>query len=84
MSADTDGRTPEPSAAWLAAYALGLAYSEGSDQQCVTGLIDVTGDHPELLEAAHRTLDGAAVVEQVVCEAALDLLDRARDSVRGG
>jgi hypothetical protein len=82
MSATTGAELLEPSAAWLAAYALGLAYSEGSDQRCVTGLIDATGDHPELLEAAHRRLDGAEVAEQAVREAALHLLDRARGSIR--
>lgn len=78
MSATTDAAALEPSVAWLAVYALGLAYSEGSEPQCVTDLIDATRGKPELLEAAHRRLDGAEVAEQTICEAALRLLARAR------
>lgn len=78
MSAITDAAAVQPSAAWLAAYALGLAYSKGSERQCLTDLRDATRGHPELLDAAHRRLDGAAVAEPAICEAALHLLDRAR------
>ena len=78
MSAIIDAAAAQPSAAWLAAYALGLAYSEGSDQQCLTDLIAATRGCPALLDAAHRKLDGAEVAEPAICEAALHLLDRAR------
>jgi hypothetical protein len=82
MSASSDAAPPDPSEAWLAAYALGLAYSEGSENQHLTDLTDVTQGHPELLEAAHRRLDGADVAERAICEAALHLLDRARGWVQ--
>ena len=82
MSATTDVVALEPSEAWLAAYALGLAYSESSERQCLRDLIDAARGHPELLEAAYRRLDGAEVAEPAICEAALHLLDRASGSVR--
>jgi hypothetical protein len=66
------------SVAWLAAYALGLAYSGSSDEQRLADLIDTTRGDTQLLEAAHRRLDGAEVAERAICEAALHLLARAR------
>lgn len=79
MSATTDAAALQPSAAWLAAYALGLAYSEGSDQQCLTDLLAATRGRTEPLDAAHRRLDAAEVAERSICEGALRLLDRARN-----
>jgi hypothetical protein len=65
------------SVSWLVAYALGLAYSENTDHQRLTDLVEVTQGQPELLEAAHRRLDGADVAERSICEDALRLLARA-------
>lgn len=84
MNTTTDVAALQPSAAWLAAYALGLAYSESSEQQCLTDLRDATRGHPELLEAAYRRLHGAEVAERATCEAALQLLDAARGRVQRG
>ena len=67
----------DPSEAWLAAYALGLAYSDNSDQQRLTDLLDATRGCPELLEAAYRRLHGADVAERSICDDALRLLVRA-------
>ncbi len=71
----------DPSEAWLAAYALGLAYSDNSDQQRLTKLLTATQGCPELLEAAYRRLHGAEVAEPSICDDALHLLDRARARV---
>lgn len=71
----------EASAAWIAAYALGLAYSESSDQQRLADLLDAAGGRTALLDAAHRRLDGAEVAERAIREAALHLLERARGRV---
>lgn len=75
-------RVPIPSldasVAWLAAYALGLAYSDNSDKQRLSDLIEAARDHPDLLEAASRRLDGAEVAERSICDDALRLLDGAR------
>lgn len=68
---------PDASVAWLAAYALGLAYSENSEQQRLSELLKAAQDCPELLNAAHRRLDGAEVAERSICDDALRLLDRA-------
>jgi hypothetical protein len=40
MSATFDAAALQPSTAWLAAYALGLAYSEEPDQQCLPAVSD--------------------------------------------
>ena len=86
MSATTDVAALQPSdagsAAWLAAFALGLAYSESPEQHCLTDLRAATRGHPGLLEAAYRRLDGAEVAEPAICEAALHLLDAARGRVQ--
>ncbi len=67
----------DPSEAWLAAYALGLAYAEKTDAQRLSELLDAIQGHPELLEAAHRRLHGADVVEPGIGDEALRLLARA-------
>ena len=67
----------DASVAWLAAYALGLAYSDNSNQQRLLELLDAAGSCPELLEAAYRRLDGADVAEDTICDDALRLLDGA-------
>ncbi len=77
-----DQKPPDPSEAWLAAYALGLAYSDNSDQQRLTQLLQATQDCPRLLEAADRRLHGAEVAERSICDEALRLLDRAIVRVR--
>lgn len=71
------GVSSDASVAWLAAYALGLAYSESSAKQRVTDLLDAAQGCPVLLEAAHRRLDGAEVAERGICDDALRLLARA-------
>ncbi len=67
----------DASVAWLAAYALGLAYSDNPDQQRVTDLLEASQGCPELLHTAHRRLDGVDVAERSICDEALRLLDRA-------
>ncbi|TVR36695.1 MAG: hypothetical protein EA388_03150 [Nitriliruptor sp.] len=67
----------DASAAWLAAYALGLAYSDNSVQQRLIDLRDASQGCPELLRAAHRRLDVADVADRGICDDALHLLDRA-------
>ena len=74
----------DTSVAWLAAYALGLAYSDSSDKQRLTDLTEATHHHPELLTAARQRLDGAEVAERTICDDALRLLDRAIARIEPG
>ena len=76
MSDTATSPTLDTSVAWLAAYALGLAYSEKSDQQRLTDLLEATRC-PQLLDAAHQRLYGSEVTERSTCDEALHLLDRA-------
>ncbi len=79
MTADKPPR--DPSDAWLAAYALGLVYSDKSEQQRLAELLEMTWGRPELLAAAYKRLDGAGVVERALGDEALLLLERAQHAV---
>jgi hypothetical protein len=48
---------PEVDSAWLAAYALGLAYSSRSQEERVELLRDATDGRAELLAVAQQRLD---------------------------
>ncbi len=74
------GATPDrdPDSAWLAAYALGLAYSSDSEEQQIELLLDATHGQPELLEFARQRLATTEVVDTGLREAADQLLHRAR------
>jgi hypothetical protein len=74
----TDQTTLDPDSAWLAAYALGLAYSTRSQQERVDLLRDVTGGQADLLAVAQQRLELAEVVEPGLRDQARRLLDRAR------
>ncbi len=63
--------------AWLAAYALGLAYSASADRQRLEDLVAATRNQPELIDAARRRLRDAEVAEPTICAEALRLLDQA-------
>ena len=73
----------DTSVSWLAAYALGLAYSESSDPQRLTDLIEAARGQQELLEAAHRRLDSTDVADRWIHDDALHLLVRAIGRVVG-
>ncbi len=75
---DPDQPTLDPDSAWLAAYALGLAYSETSQQQRVHLLREVTRGQPELLDGARERLESAEVIEPDLRDRARRLLVRAR------
>ena len=83
MSDATISPPLDTSVPWLAAYALGLAYSESPDPQRLTDLIEAARGQQELLEAAHRRLDGTDVAERRIRDDALHLLVRAIGRVVG-
>lgn len=64
--------------AWLAAYALGLAYSSRTHQDRVELLQEATRERPELLTLARHRLETTDVVEPGLRDRARRLLDRAR------
>ena len=72
--------TLDPDSAWLAAYALGLAYSGTTHQQRVDLLREATRSRPELLAVAEHRLEVADVVEPDLRDQARRLLERARTS----
>jgi len=69
---------PDPESAWVAAYALGLAYSSNSQPQQVDLLHEATDGQPELLDLARQRLDTTEVADPDLREAAQHLLHRAR------
>jgi hypothetical protein len=69
---------PEVDSAWLAAYALGLAYSSRSQEERVELLRDATDGRAELLAVAQQRLDLVAVVEPGLRAQARRLLECAR------
>lgn len=75
---------PDPDSAWLAAYALGLAYSQTSRQQQVDLLREATHGQPALLDVAHRRLATTDVIEPDLRDQAQHLLDRARTLTLNG
>jgi hypothetical protein len=82
MSNPADDRTHQttldPGSAWLAAYALGLAYSSRSQDEQVELLRDVVDGRAELLSVAQQRLDVVEVIEPALRAQARRLLDRAR------
>jgi hypothetical protein len=74
----TDQPAPEADSAWLAAYALGLAYSSRSQEERVELLRDATDGRAELLAIAQQRLDLVEVVEPGLRAQARRLLERAR------
>ncbi len=75
---DTDVTTHDPDSAWLAAYALGLAYSSNGQQEQLELLLDAADGDPELLDHAHQRLATTEVADPPLRERAQRLLDRAR------
>ena len=71
---------PDPHPAWLAAYALGLAYSSMSPRQRVDELREASRERPEQLRVARRRLEHASVVDPGLRHEARCLLDRAAAS----
>lgn len=80
LAADQPDPTLDPDSAWLAAYALGLAYSSTTHQQRVNLLREATRSQPELLAVAEQRLEGAGVVEPARRDQARRLLKGARTS----
>jgi hypothetical protein len=74
--------TSDPSipSAWLAAFALGLAYSQRPDHELVCELREVTADQSWLLAEARDQLASRAVTEPDICREAVRLLSRAESS----
>ena len=67
----------DPESAWLAAYALGLAYSRNGHQRQVELLLDAADGGPELLERARQRLASTEVADPHLREVAQRLLQRA-------
>jgi hypothetical protein len=68
---------PDAGSAWLAAYALGLIYSSGSDQHRLACLREAAHPYPGRLEAAHLRLQTADIAEPASRQQALRLLEHA-------
>jgi hypothetical protein len=68
------------SSAWLAAFALGLAYSRRPDHELVCELREVTAARPWMLGEARDQLASRAVTEPDICREAVRLLCRAESS----
>ena len=79
-AAPTVAPDPGIASAWLAAFALGLAYSQRPEHELVCELREVTDDQPWLLPEARERLASRAVAEPDVCRDALRLLARAESS----
>ncbi len=67
----------DATSAWLAAYALGLAYSAHPDQQRLACLLDAAQPHPGGLEAAHLRLQAPEMAGHISRQRALHLLEQA-------
>jgi hypothetical protein len=85
----TDGRRGDatadgpldPSSAWLAAFALGLAHSETPADEQVAEVRAVVAGQPRLLTAAARRLVSAAVATPRLREDALALLATTAETI---
>ena len=75
---DTDVTTHDPDSAWLAAYALGLAYSSNGQQEQLELLLDAADGDPELLDHARQRLATTEVADPPLRETAQQLLHHAR------
>ena len=64
--------------AWLAAFALGLAYSQRPDHERVCELREAAAGRPWLLGEARQRLVGRVVAEPAICDEAVRLLVRAQ------
>lgn len=69
---------PDPESAWLAAYALGLAFSNNSQPRQIDLLQEAADGQPELLDLARQRLDTTEIVDPNLRDQARRLLDRAR------
>ena len=76
------GVTPDSASAsaWVAAFALGLAYSQRPDHELVCELREATASRPWLLEQARGQLVSRPVAEPDICRDALWLLSLAESS----
>lgn len=72
------GHAPDYDSTWLAAYALGLAYSSYGRQQQVDLLLEVADGQPQLLDHAHQRLDTTEVADPNLRQTAQHLLHHAR------
>lgn len=77
LAHDPDRATEVADPAWLAAYALGLAYSATSREQRIDRLRDAVDGSCERLVAARQRLDATRVAEPHVRDQAQRLLDLA-------
>ena len=81
---DTDVTICHPDSAWLAAYALGLAYSSNGQQQQLELLLDAAHGDPGLLDHARQRLAATEVADPPLRDTAQQLLDRALTVQRAG
>jgi hypothetical protein len=79
-AAPTVAPNPGIASAWLAAFALGLAYSQRPEHELVCELREVTARDSRLLGEARDRLASRVVAEPDVCRAAIRLLVRAESS----
>jgi hypothetical protein len=79
-AAPTVASDPAIASAWLAAFALGLAYSRRPEHELVCELREVTASQPWLLGEARGRLASRTVTEPDVCRDAVRLLARAEAS----
>lgn len=85
MGPDTESRhrrdsTVDAGAAWLGAYAAGLAYSDLSDTECTALLVDAAEDGAQALRLAHRRLLDLSAMPPAVHRRARRLLQAASDA----
>lgn len=66
-----------PASAWLAAFALGLAYSQRPRPELIAELRDAADSHTQLLNTAAARLAQIDVAEPTVRHEALELLQLA-------
>lgn len=71
---------PATASAWLAAFALGLAYSQRPEPELVCELREVTAGREWLLAAARRQLASRTVVEPAISHQGQRLLELAESS----
>jgi hypothetical protein len=64
--------------AWVAAFALGLAYVDRPEPAKLAELREAVGDRDDLLDRARERLDVLEVADVEVRVAAIELLERAR------
>lgn len=68
---------------WLAAFALGMAFSGvDDDESCIQRLIEAANNNPDLVEMARGHVLGVDVGDQATRRRAFDLLDHAATRLR--